>query len=441
MSGRTTRAHLAAVVFVVAFSLAPSPQAGAGAEEPASNAAAEFSFDAYGGALRVPVTFNAVAYNFLLDTGSAVSAFDPTLSSLLIETLQKSRLSTENGTRVLSLYRSPEGKIGQVRLPSLERVHCIDLGAAPFPLRKLHGCLGTEAMRSYILRVDYDRGKVAFLRSVPRDAGVRVELDKRNDLTAIQGTVGGSVRTLVLDTGGRCYGAGLIARRGFGEMLARRELVLVGTVPARSAFGMDLRRVGVATVPLSIAGYRHAALSFAEGADDSDECTLGVGYLRRYILTFDFPNYAVYFAPGAQFRRVDASFDPGGVMLRRDGERVVVYAVAGAAEKAGVKVNDILEAVNARDAAKLDDIALTCLLSKSDRPTSMDFRRATDAGIIRFVYDVQAELQRMLHGLNGRTQTAETASPANGGTSRAQRGLFGRFRKRSKTPRLLLGEE
>lgn len=340
--------------------------------------------------LIVPVTFEGETYNFYIDTGCGSSNFVPQLLPLLAKTDRERRFVTSTNTVTGPLYKAPEGRIGQLKLPLLDHVSCFDEHINRESPLKIHGCLGMDAMWNFIIRVDYGRRRIYFLRSVPRDAGVRVRLGESLGTPTIEATVGDRQRTFVIDTGWSLNDAGGISKRDFDELVARAEVTVVGQVQSLAAVGFREDRAAILNVSLSVAGYSHAGLAFSEipNRDRSDN-TLGAGYLRRYVVTFDFPRHAVYFAPGQFFRQIDASPNPGGVRLMRAGENVLVFGMAprDKAWAAGIRPRDILVEINGRSTNGLDDIALATELSRSDRPTSMVFKRASDNGIIRFVHD------------------------------------------------------
>jgi predicted metalloprotease with PDZ domain len=231
--------------------------------------------------------------------------------------------------------------------------------------------------------------------------------------------VGSLARAFTLDTGCHLYGAGAITKREFDQLLARGELSLAETLPTSSAFGFGEDRAGVLALPVLVADHRHVGLAFVETKNDEvAENTLGFGFLRRYVVTFDFPHHAVYLAPGENFQQIDASHDSGGFRVRRDGNRIVVSNVGWRcpASKAGVKVNDVLVEINGIATAKLDNTALTEMLSRSDRPVSLTFRRSSDESIYQFVYDERVTRHRARNRLSGSEQNAgkQSASAATG---------------------------
>lgn len=378
----------------------------------ADNVLCEFTFYGYAGLVCVPVTFGGVTYEFLIDTGCEFSHFTPELSLLLAKTQRTMTLVGTGSTVRVPLYRSPVGSIGPLALPPLDAVSCYDDGCGQVFPSKIYGHLGMDALRQFIIQIDYDRGTISFLRSVPFDAGVRVPLDERSRCPTIICTLGLRKWPFTLDTGFIHYGAACVTRRDFDDLIARGDLSVAERQPAFPTYPGE-QRAGILNVAMSVGGRSHDALAVTELQNpDCHEGMLGAGYLRRYVTTFDFPNRAAYFARGAGFRNVDATHDPGGVQLRRDRGRIVVCGVTGwrrGALEAGVRVNDILIRVNGRETDSMDKVALAHSLSESDDPTSMVFWRPTNGRTITFVYDEAALRAHVLGRLGASQHTADEA--------------------------------
>lgn len=423
MRSRVAVVRLAIACFAISALLVQFADVVAGAEAE-GNVLAEFTFDGYSGILPVPVTFNGIAYNFWIDTGSAYTNVTSQLSSLLVRHPRSMQFADTARTVTRPVYRLREGRIGSLALPRLDSVSCTDEYLNQLSPLKVYGLLGMDALRTFILQIDYDRGKISFLRSVPRGAGVRVQLDKPLVCPSIKGAVGGRTRPFILDTGCLLFGAGSMAKRDFNDLVARRELLMVGKMQTWSASSLEENRAGLVRPPISVAGRQFAGLAFVEiGNERVAENMLGAGFLRRYVVTFDFPHHAVYLLPGPNCRQIDASHDSGGFRLRRDANRILVSAVGwrSPAFDAGVQVNDVLTEIDGKEANQLDDVALARLLSRSGQPISLVFRRTRDGGMIRFVYDEHAIRAGVRGRLNissakrGETVTEEASGVGAGG--------------------------
>lgn len=108
----------------------------------------------------------------------------------------------------------------------------------------------------------------------------------------------------------------------------------------------------------TLGGYRHRGAVFHRLNFPS---SLGLDYLSRYKVVFDFPNRTMYLKPGRNFDHVDIC-DRLGLSLRRIAGTIEVKSVvpAGAAAKVGIEAGDCLlmidgvgaESLNIRDARR-----------------------------------------------------------------------------------------
>jgi hypothetical protein len=390
------------MVLACAFLAIVSVARGRAGEAPTNDVIVQFPIDPYWEVPHLTLTFDGVDYQLLADTGSTMTSFDSGLSSLLIPTGREAVMADANATATVPLYRAPQGQIGNMVLPRLETVGCYDHNLKHhIATRKMSGIIGMDALHHFILRIDFDSAIVSILRSVPADAGARLELDQATGRPIVNATLGDRELTFVVDTGSNCYGTGRIDKRDFDELVARGSLSVVDQVPVGTDFGVGIRRAGVSSVPFVVGRFRHAGLVFCdfERRQSRQKNTLGIGFLRRYTVTFDFPGRAVYLAPGRQFHRIDASHDPGGVRLSRDGGRIVVSHVAGPALEIGIQVGDTLEKLNGVDVRALDAVGLPRLLSSTEKPACLVFQRAGNGRMIRFTYDESEARRRSLERL------------------------------------------
>jgi membrane-associated protease RseP (regulator of RpoE activity) len=102
--------------------------------------------------------------------------------------------------------------------------------------------------------------------------------------------------------------------------------------------------------------------------DVSNASRLGLGFLSRHIVTFDFSNSKIYLKKGKEFKKTDEA-DMSGLHLLRISNKTIVHSVDknSPAEKAGIKANDIILSVGNKDANKYDMWKLRRLLKSSDK--------------------------------------------------------------------------
>lgn len=316
----------------------------------------------------VPVAFGERQYRFELDTGAAVTTFDSRLEGLLRRTGKAIGVVVPGGATVVDAYRAPRGAIGAVGLAPLDQVCCQDIGlGSASPTQKVDGVLGVDALKGCILKFDFDKAQLSFLRSVPADSGVRIDLDRRRNLPTIMGVLGqyGS-RSFVIDTG---FNLDVMLGRGdFAAVLTRGNLLLAGNVGATTEAGSMNIRLGALSGTLTVGGHTHTALSVGEmpgagnnasgDAPNALENTnlLGLNYLSRYVVTLDFAHFAVYLKPGASFRALRVPRGLQGIRLVRQGDRIVVLSVREGSKTAVVATpGDVLHTINGASAAGMSE--------------------------------------------------------------------------------------
>jgi hypothetical protein len=205
----------------------------------------------------------------------------------------------------------------------------------------LYGILGMDVLQNHIVRFDPDQGKVQFLRVLDQDPGVAVDL--KFDLNRPTVDIGLSGRTglsaCIVDTGDTGYGSGDLSVEMLDALADSKKAAKVGEL-------LSLTLDGLTTKPLyrvdglTLGDFTHRGLYFAPALHGQQ---LGLGYWRRYIVTFDFPRHKMYLKKSKQYGAVDFRDRSGLHILRADG-RVVVEAVdkGSLAEAAKIRPGDVL---------------------------------------------------------------------------------------------------
>jgi hypothetical protein len=411
--------------------------------EPPSNVIAEFRFDVYRGIPRLPVAFGNVSYVFGADTGSGNTSLEPGLRPLLTRSSEEAFVLDAHAIVETALYRAPQGRIGPVLLPQLDGVLCYEHKLNRVGRQKIDGILGMDALHPFVLRIDFDAGTIAFLRTVPREAGERLTVDLSTGRPIVDAMLGSVTLSFVLDTGSDSYGTGRVSKREFDDLVAQGALAVIGEIPVGTDFAVALRRAAVASAPFSVGHFQHTGLVFCdfEPKYARQKNTLGIGFLRRFVLTFDFPHSSIYLSPSDQFTRVDASRDPGGVRLARQGARVVAThlltapVISAPVPEAGVHVGDTLETVNGVAVSRLNDVDLARGLSDTTQPTALAFRRPSDGTVIHVRFD-EREVRRRLTARYNAAERPAAASEAEGSDRGAtpRRFRFGKKREGGVPP-------
>jgi hypothetical protein len=262
-------------------------------------------------------------------------------------------LHTPDGaSQRVELFRPPAAKVGGLPLSGVESILCRDLSfIREHAGTEMSGFIGMDFLGNRIVRIDFDRGEVAFLKSVPQDSGraISLGLSPHSIPTAALDIIGVGRRSFLVDTGflGDCSGtmhAGLL-----DPMIAGGHAAVVGTKLAKGLIRSSVVRE-VRVQEVSLCGFRHRGMVFAEREKDM----LGLRYLSRFVVTLDFRRMKMYLTPGKRFHEPDC-YNLSGAGASRSNGVTIVYSVhhASAADKAGLRVGDAIEQFDGRPAESM----------------------------------------------------------------------------------------
>ncbi|MEP6667960.1 MAG: hypothetical protein ABJF10_02340 [Chthoniobacter sp.] len=113
----------------------------------------------------VPVNCDGQRRLMILDTGFAMRALDSSLQSHLHEYLREENLDAIGGKLKAKVWKSPPTAVGRWKLPPAE---VITLDCAPFRRvlgTDVRGILGLDFLQEDALEVNYDQGRLRFLRN------------------------------------------------------------------------------------------------------------------------------------------------------------------------------------------------------------------------------------------------------------------------------------
>lgn len=332
--------------------------------------------------LVVPVTIGGVDYRFAIDTGATHTTFDARLQSLLGKRMRTTRFLTPGGARAQATYTAPQAFIERLPLSPLNKV-TIDDVAARFQSGDSHrvdGILGMDALPKCVLHLDFDRGALSFHDAVPNNAGARVELVRGAPVPLFDAVLEGlGTRSFIIDTG--FEGELAVPSADFAAVAAARQPATGATVPVFTPAGPRTSQWTVLNSRFSTGAYSHRNLVLFDVPSSDDALNLvGLDYLSRYIVTFDFQNSAIYLRPGATF----SAFRPGagllGVRLARAGSDVVILSVRPRSRAAGfgLLANDVLKKINGEPTESMRDADIVRRLSGRGRKLFLEFLRVKD---------------------------------------------------------------
>ncbi len=316
-----------------------------------SNILAEISFPKDEGAIFLPVTLAGKKYMFILDTGATHNAYDSSLKKYLGSPLGGGDVGTASGTASVSMFNSPDAKLGRLKLKTKTPVMCYNFSRLTSIIgRRIHGALGMSFLKKYVVKIDFDKGKVVFYGSLNRScvkgySSFALRNSNGDKKVWVRVLIPGGNIWFMIDTGDGSNGS--LAEIVFNSLVNNNNIGRLDNSLFRSLNEVITRREGLLD-SFFLSPFLNNKLSFSSGI----ESKIGLAYLSRYSIMFDFPNKMIYLKKRKTYRR-DISFKSGIALIRKDGKNIV-YSVKknSFAAKAGLKKGDILIAVDGKNGNK-----------------------------------------------------------------------------------------
>ena len=301
-------------------------------------------------ALLVPVSLNGAPRLFFVDTGATMTAVDRSFRDILGVALRTATVRTPDGKAEMDVFKAPPATIAGGPLTGVREVLCLDLSGVRGAVGDdFYGILGMDFLRHRTVRIDFDRGEVLFSATVPDDAGTPIPLEvwPKHPPTVTLAVAGLGDVTFLVDTGSSESGS--LDARLSASLLANGGAASAGTTSSQSVVGSSTSRM-VRVAEIALGNFRHRRIVFSEGEAN----VLGLGYLSRYIVTFDFPRKRLYLKRGARFD-APALCDLGGPGIVRSNRSTLISDVdqGSAADFAGLEVGDVIQRVDDDDTESL----------------------------------------------------------------------------------------
>lgn len=339
----------------------------------------EFEISTDGDLLLAPVTIDGRTYQFVIDTGFYCTAFDTSLKAFLGEPVECKTLKTPLGSTNATFYSFPQIRLGRLSVSANNSVGCIDFDHLEEVAGvKIDGIIGSDVLSQYVVHMDFDRGKLGFLKHAGSLSGSRFSLgDPR--LPSIEVEFPGMPRTrFLVDTGHISLYSGSIQTRVFSWLDQSGSLSSAGkgNVVDASGIGHGLRQ-GVAGRCM-IAGFDFENSVWREHESRLPN-HLSLYFLTQFNVTFDFPNAVVYLSKSQHFGHADR-IDVSGLHFRRiDGRVVIEFVDEGSpADKCGIIGNDVIKSVNGEDASRSRLFLLRKALSQPGSRISLVIQRGSE---------------------------------------------------------------
>jgi len=348
---------------------------------------AEFTIAKGGDLILLPVTFKGKEYLFFLDTGCSHTVFDTSLKHELGDVKRIERGQTAAGPMEAELFDAPEAFLGPFNIQDCGEVLCSDLRMMSLiEGKRISGIIGMNFLRKYVVQIDFDKGVISFLQPIRGqhpDWGEELKINHDSiGWPHITGNIHKGIKVdFVIDTGNNSTGD--LGSKIFKEIISKKEMKTSETLAATAAGTIRLREARITR--LRVGSFEYQDLIFGEGISSC----LGLSFLSRHLVTFDFPSNRIYLKKGKDFKKIDEA-DMSGLHLLRISNKTIVHSVdeGSPAQKAGIEAKDVIlkignEGVNIYNMWKLRRI----LKSRDKRKITMTIKRGDDVKEVSFLLE------------------------------------------------------
>lgn len=350
---------------------------------------AEFKVAKQGEMILLPIKFKGKEYSFMLETGCPLSVFDISLKHELGDVKGIARTQTGGSVMIdVQLFDTPEAFLGPLNLQDGGQVLCVDHQMFSLILgREISGAIGMNFLKKYVIQIDFDKGRLLFIQPTDSpDPGWGEELAityGSQGLAYITGTVIGNIDVNFLIDTGMNY-TGDLETKIFKDIIKKSRETKVSKDIVQVA-GETIQERSFRLDGLSVGSLKYQGLIL----DASSSSRLGLQFLSRHIVTFDFPNSKAYFKKGRNFEKTDEA-DMSGLHLLRIPNGTIVHSVDkdSPAEKAGIRANDVILSVCNKDAKKYDIQELRRFLKSGDgQEITMTIKRGNEVKKVSFLLE------------------------------------------------------
>jgi hypothetical protein len=259
---------------------------------------------------------------------------------------------------------------------------------------RLGGMLGVEFLERFVVRIDYGEKTLTFMDPTSFSngdrlaSGVAVPFVFYGHMPQVRGNFDGRPARFNIDTGSRgevtltapfvsgeklrkTYANGVEITDGWGVGGPSKSYVVrVGE--------LSLGSVTTSRPIASLSDAKHGAFS-----DPNYEGNVGSGLLKRYVATFDYPGRTLYLEVTPHPDPDVGAFDRVGMWLNlgNGGMEVMDLVVGGPAEIAGLKVGDMVVAIDSVSVStrSLSEVRRSLKIAPVGQPIAITYTRAGTA--------------------------------------------------------------
>ena len=295
-------------------------------------------------------------FRFIVDTGGHDILTPSTVAALGLNAQGDAPSHGAGEATVSSGY----AKVHSLRLGAVtirdQTMTVLDFDAPGVEGVRTDGMIGFEIFRRFITTFDYASNRLTLTDPQYFDAshaGTLVSFKFYDHMPQIEGSIDGIAGRFNMDTGSRSevdltkpfVESGHWRTTHTKAVLAVTGWGVGGPGKTYSVRGRELQLGGMRGDNIIIGLSTQDSGSFS---DPNYEGNVGSGFLKRFIVTFDYDRQIMYLKPRAGGVTDAGAFDRSGMWVNAvaNGFQIMDVAAAGPAQAAGLRVGDIIEAVD-----------------------------------------------------------------------------------------------
>ncbi|HEY4125182.1 MAG TPA: aspartyl protease family protein [Rhizomicrobium sp.] len=329
-------------------------------------------------------------YTFLLDTGG-----HNLISPKVIKDIGLNAVGTSvgtgagKGTVVSGFAKVNEIAIGGVRLHDQTAIvqNVYDKSIEGIPVDAM---VGFELVRRMVTRIDYGAHTLTFTdpaKFTPADAGKAVPFKFYDHLPQVEGDAGGIPGIFDIDTGSRSevdITSPSVEKYKLREKYARGVTAVTGW-----GVGGPVESYVVRLPFLTLGGLKQDSVVAGLDAPNSGSMSdpnflgnVGSGFLKRFVVTFDYAHQTMYLKPIVPPPADIGTFDRSGMWINAAADGYLVNSVSngGPAATGGLQKGDVITAIDGK-MVKPEALATARALLRM-RPAgskvTLDFKRGSE---------------------------------------------------------------
>jgi hypothetical protein len=339
-------------------------------------------------------------YPFLLDTGGHDIVTPYAAKRLGIRSVGDTPSSGGGEKSVSSGYAHVARIDAGGALLNNQTVITLDFSPPDVEGIQLGGMLGVEFLERFVVQIDYGAKTLTLVdpakfSTADRTAsGVAIPFVFYEHMPQVTGTFDGRPARYDIDTGSRVevtLTAAFVSRESLREAYPRGAKITDGWGVGGASRSYVVR---AAELSLGSVTTSHPIASFSEAkhgafSDSNYDGNVGSGLLKRYVATFDYSSLTLYLKPAQSLDPDVGAFDRVGmwINLGEGGMAVMDLATDGPAAQAGLKVGDVITAIDgaAVSTRPLSDVRRSLKMAPIGRPFAIAYSRAGTSAIAQVV--------------------------------------------------------